>query len=132
MAEFSKVMRQAKRMCYYIDNCDECPLEYACNAEEFSAFTQPHVSASKMEKLIMDWAAQNPEPRYPTWQEWHDTMFAKSSLEEVPCPKFFLDQARGENLCVESKGCTDCWSNPIPADIAEKLGIKPIGGCDNG
>jgi len=130
MAEFSEVMRQAKRMCNYIDNCDECPLEYVCNAEEFSVFTQPHMSASKMEKLVMDWAAQNPEPRYPTWQEWWQTTFPE-----------LVDRHISVNPCafgVRSKGCNTtgschiCRTQHIPADIAEKLGVKPIGGRDDG
>lgn len=64
MAEFQEVMRQAARLCDYMDNnCTLCPLttEAFCQscANEMENF--PGV-----EKAIMAWAAEHPEPVYPT------------------------------------------------------------------
>lgn len=134
MAEFQVVMNQAKRMCEAHEACYKCPLKNhsaMCAGNKNLSCIASKCDVSNLESIVMDWAAANPEPRYPTWKEWHDTMFADSFVKEVPCPKFFLDQARGEILCAESEGCPDCWSNPIPADIAEKLHIKPIGVKDD-
>ena len=41
-------------------------------------------------------AIRNPEPLYPSWQEWFDTFDRKIDVDD-----------------------------PIPADIAEKLGLEP-------
>ena len=128
MAEFTEVMKQAKRMCDARNGeCPGCGLWLlGCTVCAMSGIMTCGM-AKEAERIVMLWAAEHPEPRYPTWKEWHDTMFAESFVKEVPCPKFFLDQARGEILCAENEDCPDCWSNPIPADVAEKLGVKPIG-----
>lgn len=51
-----------------------------------------------LEGTIMRWAEEHPEPVYPTWQEWFDTFDEGIDVDE-----------------------------PIPADIAEKLGLEPKG-----
>lgn len=115
MAEFCEVMRQAKRMCA-AHTCDKCPLRDMncecrranmtyddCSSEEIAA----------IERIVMDWAAKNPEPRYPTWNAWLVSM----GLADVH------GGANTYRLEINSSGF-----ERIPADIAEKLGIKPIGG----
>jgi site-specific recombinase XerC len=58
--------------------------------------------------MIMKWAANHPEPVYPTWEEW---LITQGVIKEnpsggvgYPMPKLF---------------------EHIPADIAQKLGIEP-------
>lgn len=52
----------------------------------------------------MRWDADHPEPVYPTWVEWFREMGVVSPKQE-----YFHD-----------------WLlKPIPADIAQKLGIEP-------
>ena len=104
MAEFQEVMRQAKRMCERFGrDCagcgiagGHCPLGPIPENWDVSDF-------ENIERIVMDWAAANPEPKYPTWTEWLRTFSADG---------------------------VDLYA-PIPADIAEKLGIKPIGGGRN-
>ena len=60
------------------------------------------------EKRIMSWAAEHPEPVYPTWAEWLETV----GVVDVNQDKGFI------LMKPEVK-------NPIPADIAQKLGIEP-------
>lgn len=125
MAEFTEVMRQAKRMCNELDDCDECPLR-----ETFDVvgcpFAYDSVDMSTIEKPVMDWAAQNPEPRYPTWHEAWKQLFPNG--QGSPCPAAYGMQYEWEQCGLS---CNECKNRPIPADIAEKLGVKPIGGRDD-
>jgi len=57
--------------------------------------------AAKAERIIMKWAAANPEPRYPTWNEY------LCSLYYGKIPPYV-------------------GNIEIPADIAKKLGVEPI------
>lgn len=69
--------------------------------------------SQKMEELVMSWAAEHPEPVYPTWYEWLEDVGivykVKSEYSQIydivlSTPKLF---------------------EPIPADTAQKLGIEP-------
>ena len=76
----------------------------------------------KIESIVMQWAAEHPEPTYPTWEEWGEQWKqAFPEAESTPCLSLFKKVDCGEP-------CASCRAKPIPADIAEKLGIKPIGG----
>lgn len=67
------------------------------------------------------WAEEHPVPRYPTWREWHTTTFPNVRRFFV-CPGQFGDDDK--NAC-GNYHCGECVNRPIPADIAEKLGIRP-------
>ena len=70
------------------------------------------MNIEEIEKAITDWAAENPEPVYPTWLEWLETMglvFYKPITETESRATIFAPEA----------------IKPIPADIAQKLGIEP-------
>ena len=108
MAEFQEVMRHINRMCRE-ERCEEngCPIfEYCGNIGNLG----DPVSSSRIEEAVMKWAAEHPEPVYPTWGEW----FLRTC--QVP---------------VTSDGKNN-WDavhmSHIPADIAQKLGIEPKGG----
>ena len=103
MAEFQDVMRQKKRMCNSIP-CSKCDIYRLCGEDIFNCYGFISNNPKKAEEVIMSWAAEHPEPVYPTWVEWFREM------EIVP----------PEQKCFHS------WLlEPIPADIAEKLGIEP-------
>ena len=63
----------------------------------------------------MQWAAEHPEPVYPTWGEW---FVERGDLTE-----------NWQELKVENKYGGKCvigmFYQPIPTDIAQKLGIEP-------
>ena len=59
------------------------------------------------ERIIMDWAAGHPEPVYQTWGEW---------LERV------IPHGNGDTALTFA---VYAMRQPIPADIAEKLGLEP-------
>ena len=125
MAEFVDVLKTARRMCKSIDNCDDCPLlddsteicyldkcpkEY--NDKDFI----------RHEAAILKWDAENPETRYPTWREWQQDHFRDAANIMHPCVYISYADAH----CCDYKDCRDCANRPIPADVAQKLGIKPI------
>ena len=131
MAEFVEVMKQARRMCGSIF-CDNCILsrnsDEMCIWEDAPARLTDEVIA-EIEAKTLQWAAErleHPESRYPTWQEWNDLNFPDSDDYNTPCgfmPKKKVEALMGKK-CI-NLNCSQCIKSPIPADIAEKLGIKP-------
>lgn len=121
MAEFTDVMRKAKRMCeaFRDGHCSKCPIG---NAEllECGIMTTSEMECEEVERRVMRWAAEHPEPVYPTWNEWQNSRFPDADKEMNPCE--FLSRDR---LNCAEKTCAECMEQQIPADIAEKLWIKP-------
>ena len=117
MAEFQDVMRQRKRLCK-LSKCDECLLSSLKThiAKECHRFTIENYKEA--EKIIMDLAAEHPEPTYPTWLEWYESTFPDRGREGGICPRMFM-----KHEC-SGMECKDCYREHIPAEIAEKLGIK--------
>lgn len=88
MAEFTEVMCQAKRLCaahvhdeFGDINCKNCALWCTIGNVSFCRFSGPSfVATSKYndvetEAIVMKWAAEHPEPVYPTWEEWQKKPF---------------------------------------------------------
>lgn len=122
MAEFAEVLRQAKRMCAAhggMCNSRNCPLDNgeACRL----AADQDGEDYSDVERIIMAWAKEHPAPRYPTWREWQESTFPSAGDVVSPCSFAGFDELRCNELL-----CEACREQPIPADIAAKLGIRPI------
>lgn len=103
--EFREVMKQWRRFCKSHSNCGECEFngKGICGEAHLS-----DVSYADIELRIMAWAAENPESVYPTWYEW---------LKDMGLT--FHD---AESSWI---GFTERIHHPIPADIAQKLGIEP-------
>lgn len=105
MAELQEVIKQYKRMCKNTDCCD-CPffdtreLSYykTNNPCDSLVLARPEVC----EPIIMEWAAEHPEPVFPTWYEYLSDYY----------------RAAFGDMAVIAR-------QPIPADIAQKLGIEP-------
>ena len=127
MAEFVQTMKDWKRMCSAMeklrpdDSCNGCRLEgYGCPAiyEDDS-----HVDYADVEKNVTAWAAEHPEPVYPTWREWlikNGLIDFKPDFKSLSYNPYLSSQ---ENLVIECLNAKA--SEPIPADIAERLGIEP-------
>jgi len=108
MAEFQEVMKQYYRMCETRTCTSACPLK----DEEFdicrtigSAATD--YSAEEVERIVMAWAAEHPEPVYPTWIE------------------YFLTIGLAERCGYGYRLRTEEFNKPIEPDIAKKLGVNP-------
>lgn len=118
MAEYNDVIKQFKRMCWYYSrdkmqkSCPMCTSYPNCNIGQCRkiAFEKPTHFAT----TVTRWAAEHPEPVYPTWGDWLAEMGLicwedngdRDGVYSVMTPTF--------------KMCT-----PIPADIAGKLGLQP-------
>lgn len=122
MAQFSEVMRQAKRMCesFSDGHCSECPIGDA-NVLECGITVTSWMDCEEVERRVMQWAAEHPEPVYPTWDEWQNSVFPDAEIDIIPCTFGSRDRLN----CFLNKKCSTCKVQQIPADIAEKLGIKP-------
>lgn len=118
MTEWMEVMNQFNRMCLYYHCKHECPMACPMNGVNIShcrkiAFEEPEVT----EKTVMTWAAENPEPVYPTWGEWlHSLHVVGVHAMCAPEPNFYY-------------AIDDKFNAPIPADIAQRLGIEPKEGA---
>ena len=114
MAEFQEVMREWARMCMGdhkkktkedLYTCDGCPLRgFPCH--------ELRRDWNRVEKIVMAWATEHPEPVYPSWCEW---------LVDIGVFPKMLNTIPSRALDAISEGV----SKPIPADIAQKLGIEP-------
>lgn len=99
---FQEVVRQWDRLCesrhrICYDTEGKCPLYYfSCN-NCMSTIN----SIINAESIIMDWVEKHPEPIYPTWGEWLNSI---------------------THQMVDG----DLLDSPIPAGMAQKLGVKPI------
>ena len=124
MAEFVDVMKTARRMCKSMDKCYVCPLHGIfdeCCLQINKPYYYVDSYLARYEADIMKWDAENPELRYPTWREWQQANFPDASLFIQPCT--FTGVTGG--YC-SRHNCHECAEHHIPADIAKKLGVKPI------
>ena len=120
MAEFAEVMKHVHRMCMeFASYCRFCPLGNEHNSCGIDAFSDRHFdtqAAQELENIIMGWAKEHPEPMYPSWTEGWKQIYPNA--EFLPCAAAFNIDCLGD--------CPRCREQPVPAVIAEKLGIKPI------
>ena len=121
MAEFTEVMRQARRMCesFSDGHCSECPIGDA-NVLECGITVTSDMDCEEIERRVMQWAAEHPESTYQSWEDGWKQLFP--GAEFVPCPDHCFGN---DNRCECYDGCKQCKASPMPAKIAEKLGIKP-------
>lgn len=105
-SSFVQVMKDWRRMCkHYSDEsmkygqacADMCPLGPNTACGDIGMATDMDIEV--MAKEVSKWAAEHPEPVYPTWGEYLHTLHNEPSSREL--------------------------SRPIPADIAQRLGLQP-------
>lgn len=111
MAEFQDVMEQFDRMCWYYKRKCECPMACPMNGVNISqcrkvAFEKP----KETEEIVMQWAAEHKEPQFPTWWEWLFSIGAVTRKVQPDVAAILINT-----------GLLD----PIPLDIAQKMGIEP-------
>ncbi len=111
MSEFSEVVKQLGRICASnFGECDICNLRPFCPTRTFLDKYAKSGRAERLEEMVMKWAAEHPQPVFPTWGEW---------LNEQGVVIKIIDNGA---LIYEPDAKTQ---QPIPADIAQKLGIEP-------
>ena len=105
MAEFTEVMRQWVRVRKATaSSADENVLSVYLLEEYDDALI------ADIEKNVMQWAAEHPEPVYPTWYEWLTSIGAVTRKVKPDVASTLIET-----------GLLD----PIPADLAAELGVKP-------
>ena len=102
MAEFVDVLRQFDRMCKSNAGCFNCPLHEPDGVSDRCSIGAFINDSERIEREVMSWAAEHPEPVYPTWGQYFRRYYG-------------LEYCKGHEMLLEN----------IPADIAEKLGIEP-------
>ena len=128
MAEFTYVMAEAQRMCKRISKgqgCADCPLMYGVCM--FKPCQNVKIDLRKIEDRVLIWASMNPESvdqEYPSWSEWQRSTFP-NALTEI-CPAEFGGTCPTYSEAIAGDDCSICRLSKIPAEIAKKLGIKPI------
>lgn len=103
--------------------CDKCPAGKLRSANGVCLVRRIAKVDNCEEQIegLKAWAAEHPTPRYPTWREWQKNVFPDAGGDMNPCS--FLSIAESE---CKWPSCDECRDRPIPADIAAKLGIRPI------
>ena len=127
MFEFTEVMRQARRMCEtFCDvNCSKCPIGNA-KALECGITVTSDMDCKEVERRVMQWAAEHPEPVYPSWEEGWRQLFPDADIRRTLCPEVFGDKYKCDWCHDDNDNCDECLERPMPAEVAEKLGIKPM------
>lgn len=128
MAEFNKVARHRNRMCKSTTLCMECAL--SATSSVYGCASLMLDNPMEYERIVLEWAAEHPEPQFPTWEQWHSKIFPMHGSQSKILPCLFIskeDGACGSDVEYEDaiKKCNVCRKQRIPADIASKLGIKP-------
>ena len=103
MSDFTQTMKDWRRMCNYYQTHRTCPMYCpmaGVNISQCRKFV--YDNPEKAAHIIGDWAKQHHEPEYPTWYEYLSNRY----------------RAAFGDIAVIAR-------QPIPADIAEKLGIGP-------
>lgn len=72
---------------------------------------------SEIERVVMRWAAEHPEPQYPTWEEWQKTNFPDAESAIFPCSfdsKKNVNRIIDEKLCLSATELMDATRNEAP------------------
>ncbi|MBP5710006.1 MAG: hypothetical protein J6W84_03410 [Bacteroidales bacterium] len=115
-------MRQFDRMCKAHAGCVDCPLAIKGTVETKCSISSFVEEPDYIEREVMSWAAEHPEPVYPTWVEWLNSIgLTKHDTGQfcVHKPNLYSYEIKEVDILNEAA------YKPIPADIAQKLGIEP-------
>lgn len=117
MAEYNDVIKQFKRMCryYYGQSYSGCPLYCKGHGCNISHCRMLAFEDKKFQNVVMLWAAEHPEPVYPTWGEWLEK---QGVVKQVRSPRYEED---GASYYTPLRKIED----HIPPDVAQMLGIEP-------
>jgi len=127
VADFVQTMKDWKRMCNSMGQeneytaCDKCDLrDFGCPA--IYEKEGDNADWKRVENVVAKWAAEHPEPKYPTWLEWlHDLgliVQREGTFTEYGPNEAFSAIKKVDILTIKGY-------QSIPADLAQKLGIEP-------
>lgn len=76
MAQFVKVMKQARRICLeHPGDCDGCPLHDDDGLVCRFSLGEKYLYDDTTERIVLKWAKEHPEPVYPSWYQFQETTF---------------------------------------------------------
>ena len=125
MADFVQTMKDWRRMCKAFNTDDEsccygCPVvdihEHGCEA---IFEMEDGTDWERYEGQIREWAAEHPEPVYPTWKEY---------LKKIGAVKVKAVESVGycgNTEVRDTEYVFEVLDIPISADTAQKLGLEP-------
>lgn len=116
MTEFITIVNIKKRMCDTHAYCKKCPLSQDYNGRDIPCCDLIYKHPEEAERIILQWAAEHPEPQYPSWSEAWKRLFPGAF--NAPCPNMYF------GLPCRSNDCDKCRAQPIPAHIAQMLHIQ--------
>ena len=121
MAEFVDVLRQFDRMCKANAGCFNCPLHEPDGVSDRCSIGAFVNDSERIEREVMKWAEDHPVV-YPTWKEWLKSMGVVIEQEvgttrELPDGSFYETDKEIYTFVN--------WDKPIPADVAQRLGVEP-------
>ena len=122
MAEYVEVMRQARRICASEKECKKCLMWNSQGSYCRTDVLRSSEDDAGTEQIVMDWVEAHPEAVYPTWDEYQDEMFPNHTRGICPMA-FGVRCPNGDRA--DALACADCRSKPMPAEIAEKMGLEP-------
>lgn len=127
MAEFQEVIKQALRMEEKCSGANRITLDVYEDGM-ITSESIPAVPLAKFESIIMEWAAANPEPRYPTFSEHIHSILPTCNDDEI-CVEFLYGEeyVPDKKRCLENNigKCVECWNSIMPKELADRLGVKP-------
>lgn len=107
MAEFVDVLRQFDRMCKANAGCFNCPLHDPDGVSDRCSIGAFINDSERIEREVMSWAAEHPEPVYPTIAKY---------LEQ-----FGITIRRDGTLEADFFKANE----PMSETLAKKLGLEP-------
>ena len=123
MAQFVEVMKQARRICLeHPVDCDGCPLHDDDGLVCRFSLGEKYLFYDTAERIVLKWAKEHPEPVYPSWYQFQETTFPGHT--RWICPMAFGIECPSKST-TDAHTCKVCRDKPIPAVVAENLGIKP-------
>lgn len=125
MAEFSKIMAEARRLCGTMEQCVDCPLwdngDNGCRLVIDTSRTQEAVKDATTEKIVLAWAKQHPELEYLSFDSAWKTLFPEAHVSPCPARHYGVSCALDINA---AEDCETCRQLPIPRRIVERLKIS--------
>jgi hypothetical protein len=106
-------MRQWGRMLDAHRHGESIAIEASVPADAFN-------DAKLVEEIVMSWAAEHPEPVYPTWLEWLKSMGVIPYLMGLVTVRDVDGTFDDGHVNITENALKE-----IPADIAQKLGLQP-------
>lgn len=120
MSDFVQTMKDWRRMCEHCERNEK--IGCVVNGNVCAGFfnMKDDIDPEVVEANVTAWAAEHPEPVYPTWFEWLEQIKVAGRAYELE--PYFTGNKEGY---LKTAAFTPKAFEPIPADIAQKLGIEP-------